>query len=270
VQITSPANPRVKQLVALRRRRTREQAQVTLVEGYEELALALDAGVRPRVLYVCPDLAGEDPSGIVERARAAGAEVVTLGRTVFEKVAYRESPDGWIAVVPAVSASLSALALGPRPLVLVCEGVEKPGNIGAMLRTAEAAGVAAVVAAGPVTDWGNPNLVRASKGTVFAVPVASGGVEEVLGWLDGAGVALVATTPDTDVHLADVDLTGPVAIAVGAEKHGLSADFLDVARVRAKIPMFGRVNSLNVATAAAIAVYEAVRQRLPSLSSKDG
>ncbi len=260
--ITSFSNPRVKHLVALRRRRTRDQYQETLLEGYEELLLALDAAVRPKILYCCPELTASQGQATVERVAATGAEIIHLSRAVFDKVAYRESPDGWLAVVPAVPADLTALTPGSRPLLLVCEGVEKPGNIGAMLRTADAAGVAGVIAAGPVTDWGNPNLIRASKGTVFSVPVASGSIDEVLHWLNKRGISIVVTTPDTDVLITDVDLTGPVAIAVGSEKFGLSAQFLAAAHTRAKIPMFGRADSLNVATAAAIAIYEGVRQRM--------
>ncbi len=261
LEITSPTNPRVKELVALRRRRTRERSDVTLVEGYEELVPALAAGVRPHTLYYCAELIGADRQPTVERVAGLGTEVVRLSRQAFDKVAYRESPDGWLAVVPSLTADLDALRLGERPLILICEGVEKPGNLGAMLRTADAAGVSAVIAAGPVTDWGNPNLIRASKGTVFSVPVASASSAKVLRWLDERGVAIVATTPDTDTLFTDVDLTGPTAIAVGAEKHGLSADWLAAAAVKARIPMHGRADSLNVATAAAIAVYEAVRQR---------
>lgn len=259
--MTSPANPRLKTLVALRRRRHREETGQTPVEGYEELALALDAGVRPVALYHCPDLYPAGQAELTERAAAAGAELVRLSRAAFEKVAYRESPDGWLAVVPAVTTDLAALRLPADPLVLVCEAVEKPGNLGAILRTADAAGVAAVVSADPVTDWGNPNLVRASKGTVFAVPVAAAGSTEVLAWLREHGVAVVAATPHTELAYTDADLTGPVAIVVGAEKHGLSEAWLDAARDRVTIPMYGRANSLNVATSAAVLTYEAVRQR---------
>jgi RNA methyltransferase, TrmH family len=259
--VTSPANPRLKSVVALRRRRHRDEAGQTLVEGYEELGLALDAGVRPIALYFCPDLQAPEQEALLDRAAAAGVELVQLSRSAFEKVAYRESPDGWLAVVPAVATDLAGLRLGPDPLVLVCEAVEKPGNLGAILRTADAAGVAAVLAADPVTDWGNPNLVRASKGTVFAVPVAGAGGPAVLGWLRELGIAVVAATPHTDLAYTDVDLTGPTAIAVGTEKEGLSAEWLRAAQHRVMIPMAGRANSLNVATSAAIITYEAVRQR---------
>jgi RNA methyltransferase, TrmH family len=262
LEITSPANPRIKQLAALRRRRARDQAGVTLVEGYEELDLVLAAGACPRVLYVCPDLADGDPLGVVDRSVGVGAEVVRVSRPVFTKIAYRESPDGWLAVLPAIPTSLSLLDMPADPLVLICEGVEKPGNLGAILRTADAAGLAAVIAADPATDWGNPNVVRASKGTVFSVPVASASSADVLAWLAERSLALVAAAPDGQVLLTDSDLSGPTAIVVGSESHGVGATWLERADVRVRIPMFGRADSLNVATSAAIVIYEAVRQRL--------
>lgn len=267
--ITSPANPRLKALAALRRRRAREESGRTLVEGYEELALALAAGVVPQSLYYCPELMLDPGSQtrLVEEAAGRGAETVQVGRAAFEKAAYREGPDGFLAVVPAVTRRCADLHVGPAALTLLCQGVEKPGNLGAMLRTADAAGAAAVVAADPVTDWGNPNLVRASKGTVFSVPVASDTTRAALDWLRANQIALVATTPDTDLDYTDVDYTGPVAIAVGAEKHGLDDVVLDHAAYRVRIPMVGRANSLNVATSAAIVVYEAVRQRRVDRSS---
>jgi TrmH family RNA methyltransferase len=267
--ITSPANPRLKALAALRRRRAREQSGRTLVEGYEELALALAAGVVPEALYYCPELM-LDPraqASLVDDVASRGAETVQVGRAAFEKAAYREGPDGFLAVVPAVTRRCADLEVGTAPLTVLCQGVEKPGNLGAMLRTADAAGAAAVIAADPVTDWGNPNLVRASKGTVFSVPVASDTTKAALDWLDANGIALVATTPDTDVDYTEVDYTGAVAIAVGAEKYGLDDAVLDHASHRVRIPMMGRANSLNVATSAAIVVYEAVRQRRVGRSS---
>ncbi|MDQ1537886.1 MAG: methyltransferase, TrmH family, partial [Actinomycetota bacterium] len=160
-----------------------------------------------------------------------------------------------------VMRSCSDLSVGRSPLVLICQGVEKPGNLGAMLRTADAAGLAAVVAVDPVTDWSNPNLVRASKGTVFSVPVASADTTQALTWLADNGIALAATTPDTDLDYTEVDYTGPLAIAVGAEKYGLTKEILEAADYRIRIPMAGRANSLNVATSAAVVIYEAVRQR---------
>lgn len=262
LEITSPANPRIKQLVALRRRRERDLAAVTLVEGQAEIELALAAGARPQALYYCPELAGPTAVRLPKDAAAQGAELVRVSRPVFEKISYREGPDGWLAVVPAVGTTLSGLDLAPDPLVLVCAGLEKPGNLGAILRTADAAGVAAVIAADPVTDWGNPNVVRASKGTVFSVPVASGTSAQVLDWIAGQGMRIVAATPQARELVTEADLTGPVVIAVGAEQTGLPAEWLERADIRVRIPMFGRADSLNVSTSAAIISYEAVRQRL--------
>ncbi len=273
-EITSPANPRVKWLLSLRKRAVRDDEGVTVVEGHDELTLALAAGVRPRVVVTCPELLGDDSDAIIDEARSRGAEVVTMGVAAFAKASYRQSPDGWLAVVPDPARSLEDLApvlsaaavAGRRPLLLVCEAVEKPGNLGAMLRTADAAGVDAVISASPVADWGNPNVVRASKGTLFTVPVAAAGALEVVAWLRSRGIQIVVATPETDLIVTELDLTRSIAIVVGAEHDGVSALWFDLERVgpdatAAKVPMVGRVNSLNVATSAAVAVYEAVRQR---------
>lgn len=266
-QITSPANPRIKAIAGLRRRRARDQERRTVVEGFEELSLALDSGVVPELLLLCPDLFGQEERSPAQRlharARDLGTEVVLASRSAFEKAAYREGPDGVLAVVRTVGSGCAEVLphLPNDALVLLCEGVEKPGNLGAMLRTADAAGVAAVLAADPVTDWGNPNTVRASKGTVFCVPVTSDSTAATLDALESRGIPVLATTPDTETAHTDVDYRGPVAIAVGAEKTGLSDQVLERAAQRVRIPMVGRANSLNVATSAAIVVYEAVRQR---------
>jgi len=273
VDITSPANPRVKWLQSLRRRRVRDEERVTVVEGYAELALALEAGARPRLLVTCPELVDEAERPLADQARAAGSDVVTLSRSAFAKASYRESPDGWLAVVPDPTWTLTDLdeVLGRRsggkpPVVLVCEAVEKPGNLGAMLRTAEATGVDAVIAASPVADWGNPNVVRASKGTVFAVPIAAAAADEVIGWLRSHRLHIVVATPDAAREVPDVDLTGPTAVVVGAEHDGVTASWFDPGVVgtgvtAARLPMVGRVNSLNVATSAALVLYEITRQR---------
>lgn len=259
--LTSVANRRVKDLVRLRTRRARDEHGVTLVEGHDELRLALRAGVVPRTLYWAPGLVTPARRGVVDELADAGVPVVAVSDAVFAKIAYRESPDGLLAVAPAPGRPLGELTLRPDALVLVCEGIEKPGNLGAMLRTAEAFGVDAVVAASPVTDFGNPNVVRASKGTVFSVPVAAARSAEVLGWLRAHDLAVVVTTPQGDAALAATDLTGPTAVVVGAESTGVTDLWLEQADARVVIPMRGRVNSLNAAAAAALALYEAQRQR---------
>ena len=259
--ITSPTNPRVKWLVSLRKRSARDDEGITVVEGHDEMRLALGAGVRPTTVYCSPDLTDASRLPWLDALSADGVETVTLGRAAFARASYRESPDGWLAVVPSPDVALEALSLRATPLVLVAESVEKPGNLGAMLRTADAAGADAVIAASPGTDWGNPNLIRASKGAVFAVPVASAPTPDVIEWLREQGTTIVVATPETTSTITDVDLTRGVAIVVGAEHAGVSEAWRAAADASVAIPMFGRVNSLNVAASAAILLYEAVRQR---------
>jgi RNA methyltransferase, TrmH family len=262
MKLTSFQNPKVKVLMAQRRGRERAAAGIMLVEGYEELMLALASGVVLHEVYYCPELMGApEQLALLEYEGASQADRYELTRPVFEKVAYRQGADGWLAVAPRPATDLKRITLDAASLVLVCEGVEKPGNLGAMLRTADAVGASGVVAVDMPTDWGNPNIVRASKGAIFSVPVAEASAEEVQAWLREAGVRLVAAAPAATQMYTDVDLTGPVAIAVGTEKQGLTASLLAAADIPVRIPMAGRVDSLNVATSAALLLYEAVRQR---------
>lgn len=258
--IRSLHNPKIKRVVKLRDRRQREAEGVLLIEGGDELQLALAGGIHPHTVFICRELPRfKLHADLLDRL--AEAEVVEVTPPVFEKMAYAENPDGWLAVAPAPRRSLSELNLRPAPLLLVVEAVEKPGNLGAMLRTADAAGVDALIVCDPATDLGNPNVVRASRGALFTVPVAQAEGQEALHWLRSQGVNIVAATPRGTMLYTDADLRGPVAIAVGAEDEGLSDRWLDQADVRVRIPMTGKVNSLNVATSAALLLYEAVRQR---------
>lgn len=252
----------MKQALALRDRKERLRSGLLCVEGYEELSLALASGALPRTLFHCPELIkAPDASESLRRAADGGAELLEVDERVFNKLAYRENPDGWLATFDTVERGLGELALGARPLVVVAEGVEKPGNLGAMLRTADAAGVDAVVAVRPATDWGNPNVVRASKGALFSVPVASASAGETIDWLRQHGLAIVAATPEAATIYTDADFRRPLAMVVGEEKHGLGAAMLEAATHTVAIPMVGRVNSLNVSIATALLVYEVVRQR---------
>lgn len=260
--ITSKQNPTVKALGNLRRRREREREGITIVDGFEELSCALDSGVQLEHLYYCPELMG----GAVHQARlqellARGVQATEFTRDVFEKVAYREGADGWLATVYAVKTDLEHLELSDNPLLLVCEAVEKPGNLGAMLRTADAVGADALISTASVTDWANPNVIRASKGAVFAVPVADTTNEALYDWLKERGIAIIASTPDTDLLFTEPDLKKPTALFVGSEKYGLTDFWLQKADRKVRIPMAGRVNSLNVATSGALLLYEAMRQR---------
>jgi TrmH family RNA methyltransferase len=258
--ISSPQNPKVKELAGLKRRREREAAGVTLVEGYEELAVAIGSGAWPKELYYCPELMN-DRGQLAILDRVAGVGALELSRAAFEKAAYRESPDGWLGVFSAVETRLDRLNVGANPLILVAESVEKPGNLGAMLRTADAVGADAVIAPAAITDWSNPNIVRASKGTIFTVPVAEATPEELLAWLAERHIQLLAATPEAKTSYWDIDMTGGIAIAVGAEKHGLSPTLMAAADLKVLIPMRGQIDSLNVATSGALLMYEAMRQR---------
>src|SRR5688572_10518036 len=255
MDITSLQNPRVKHVVRLRdEKRQRREDGLMLVEGYDEIQLALAAGHHPRTIISAPELAVRQISGVE-------AENVTVNRGVFEKMSYRENPDGWLAIFPIPHIRLDDLQLRNPPLVIVAEAVEKPGNLGAILRTADAAGVDAVLVCDPRVDVWNPNVVRASRGAVFSVPTVESDNASALRWLRGSGIQILAATPSAELVYSDIDLRQPVAIAVGTEDEGLSAFWMSEADVRVKIPMHGRVNSLNVSVSTALIVYEAVRQR---------
>ncbi len=260
--ITSVQNPQVKHLIKLRDRRTRETEGLALVEGGDEVALVLAAGRQPTAAWLCPELPrfNKQP-GLRADLAARGVPITEVTATVFAKIAYQENPDGWLVVVPALHPTLGSLALPETPLVLVCEAIEKPGNLGAMLRTADAAGAHALIVCDAVTDVNNPNVVRASRGAVFSVPLAVATSEEAVTWLRTRGIRILAATPAATQTYTDVDLRGPVAIAVGTEDVGLSAGFLAQADLAVRIPMVGHVNSLNVSASAALLLYEAVRQR---------
>ena len=255
MDITSPQNPRVKHIVRLRDdKRQRREDGLMLVEGYDEIKLALSAGHKPRTLFSSPELLSRELND-------PDAENINVNRAVFEKMSYRENPDGWLAVFPIPKASLEELKLSVTPLVIVAESVEKPGNLGAILRTADATHVDALLVCSPRVDLWNPNVVRASRGTVFSVPTVECDNTSALGWLKEHKIRILAATPAADDIYSDIDLRQPIAIAVGTEDEGLTDFWLSKADVKAKIPMLGRVNSLNVSVSAALIVYEAVRQR---------
>ncbi|MFT3783446.1 MAG: RNA methyltransferase [Nibricoccus sp.] len=261
-RITSLQNPRVKQLVKLRDRRPRDEAGVFLVEGYREIRRALEKNVPLKELYFSPDwFLGENEPALIEKAAAAGAQVFELSKDAFSKVAYRERPDGLLAVAPQWKRTLADLALPEQPFFLVVEAIEKPGNLGTILRSADAAGVNAVIVCDPVTDIFNPNVVRSSTGVLFSVPVVVAESEPVRAWLREKKIRAVATTPSATALYTDTDLRGSLAIVMGSEQYGLSDFWLKESDTRVRIPMAGQADSLNVAMATIITLFEAVRQR---------
>jgi len=278
-KITSLQNPRVKQLVKLRDRRPRDEAGVFLVEGYREIRRALEKGVALQEIYFSPEwFLGENEPALIAQAQAAGAMACELTKDVFAKVAYRERPDGLLAVAPQWRRTLGDLdhlfisakaATNPgsatpatrASFLLVVEAIEKPGNLGTILRSADAAGCDAVIVCDPVTDIFNPNVVRASTGVLFSVPLVVEESARVQAWLREKGVRTVATTPAAEKIYSDVDLRGPLAVVMGSEQYGLSKFWLENCDTPVRIPMAGQADSLNVAMAAIITLFEAVRQR---------
>jgi TrmH family RNA methyltransferase len=261
-KISSLQNPRVKQLVKLRDRRPRDEAGVFLVEGYREIRRALEKGVALQELYFAPEwFLGENEPALIAQAAAAGAQTCELSKDAFAKVAYRERPDGLLAVAPQWKRTLEELALPAEPFLLVVEAIEKPGNLGTILRSADAAGCDAVIVCDPVTDIFNPNVVRASTGVLFSVPLVVETSERVLAWLRAKGVRTAATTPAAEKIYSDTDLRGPLAVVMGSEQYGLSEFWLRNADTPVRIPMAGQADSLNVAMATIITLFEAVRQR---------
>ncbi len=261
-KISSLQNPRVKRLVQLRDRRTRDESGVFPVEGYREIRRALEKGVPLRELYFAPEwFLGENEPALIAQAGAAGAQLFELTKDAFAKVAYRERPDGLLAVAPQWKRALGELVLPAVPFLLVVEAIEKPGNLGTILRSADAAGCDAVIVCDPVTDIFNPNVVRASTGVLFSVPLVVEVSARVQTWLREKGVRTVATTPAAEKIYSKVDLGGPLAVVMGSEQYGLSDFWLKNADVLARIPMAGQADSLNVAMAAIITLFEAVRQR---------
>ncbi|MBP6507502.1 MAG: RNA methyltransferase [Opitutaceae bacterium] len=260
--ITSLQNPRVKQLVKLRDRRPRDEAGVFLVEGYREIRRALEKQVALQELYYAPDwFLGENEPALIAQAEAAGAKLFELSKETFAKVAYRERPDGLLAVAPQWKRELDSLALPAAPFLLVVEAIEKPGNLGTILRSADAAGCDAVIVCDPVTDIFNPNVVRASTGVLFAVPLVVAESPQVHAWLKAKGIRTAATTPHTTNLYTQTDLRGPLAVVMGSEQYGLSEFWMKGADVLVRIPMAGQADSLNVAMATIITLFEAVRQR---------
>jgi len=255
MDITSLQNPKVKYIVKLREdRRQRQRDGVMLVEGHDELTLALGSGLIPQMVLTAPEL-GPVSMDI------SPADVTTVTRAVFEKISYRDNPDGWLGIFPIPTSSLDDLKLSASPFVIVAESVEKPGNLGAILRTADAAHVDALLVCDPRVDLWNPNVIRASRGAVFTVPTVEVDSSSALSWLRSNKMRILAATPSAEVSYTDVDLTQPTAIAVGTEDEGLTDFWMDNADLKVLIPMMGRVNSLNVSIATALTTYEAVRQR---------
>lgn len=261
VRISSAQNPRIKELLRLQGKAAERRRQgLTLVEGQRELGHAVAAGVPVAAVYYCPELGGDAPG--LAALRETAAETVEVSRAVFEKLAVREGSDGLLAVLRPRPHTLANLALPENPLVLVLEAVEKPGNLGAILRTADAAPAHAVLVGDARTDLFNPNVVRASLGGIFTVPAVAAPMPEILAWLRARGIRTFAAAlaPGARAY-TQADLSGPAALVLGTEADGLTPATRAACDETVVIPMRGQLDSLNVSVAAAVLAFEAVRQR---------
>lgn len=256
MKISSVKNERVKQVAALQQKSAlRRECGLMVVEGRRELEHCLEAGHSVRTLYICPELAG-DAFGNLD------AERVEVTTEVYDRMAYRGGTEGVLAVVEPRMLTLDDLTLGEAPLLVVLESVEKPGNLGAVLRSADAAAADAVIVCDPLTDLYNPNLIRSSIGAVFTVPVVACTTEECIAFLKARGITiLTAQLQDSRPYYA-TDMKRPTALVMGTEATGLTQPWRDAADAHILIPMRGRLDSLNVSVSAAILLFEAVRQRL--------
>jgi RNA methyltransferase, TrmH family len=263
--VTSAQNQKIKELLALQEKsRARKAAGLFVVEGRRELGHCLDAGFVPRTLFICGEiLTEEELNDLLGKAERLNPKVgvVQIPYELYGKIAYREGTEGVIAEVEYRERTLDSVKLGDNPLVIVLESVEKPGNLGAVLRSADAAGADAVIICDPLTDLYNPNLVRASIGAVFTLQVAAASSEETIEWLEARNIQiLTAQLQDSSLYY-DTDMTVPTAIVMGTESTGLTDIWRKAADAHIRIPMLGRLDSLNVSVSAAILLYEALRQR---------
>jgi RNA methyltransferase, TrmH family len=255
--ITSQQNPKIKQAVKLRDAKARRASGLTIIEGKREIGLAADSGLAFDSFFYCSELAGKNklPGNINKEC------IFETTVPVFKKISYRENPDGWLAIARVPNTSLDAIRLSSLPLVIILEAVEKPGNLGAILRSADAAGADAVIIADPRTDIYNPNSIRSSQGTIFTKQIAAAGSAEIADWLKKNKIKIFSTTPDTEHLYTGADFKVPTAIVMGTEDRGLGRFWLDSADEKIKIKMDGRIDSLNVSVSTAIILFEAIRQR---------
>ncbi len=261
VVITSTQNPKVKSLLALEKPRERRRQQLFIIEGKKEIGLALRAGYKIGNLFYCVDIF---PETDLKTLHIEDKFLVPVTKEVFDKIAVRENSGGVIAVAEMKTFRLEEIKLSKIPLVLILESIEKPGNLGAILRTSDAAGVDAVIICDPQTDFYNPNVVRSSLGCIFTNQIASATSEETITWLKKNKISIYCTYLNASKPYHEMDFKIPSAIVMGTEATGLSDGWVKNSDANIIIPMHGKIDSMNVSTAAAVVVFEAVRQRMVS------
>lgn len=261
--IQSRQNDQIKNLVKLRVRKHRDRQERFLIEGLRELGHALDSEYAVESVYYCPELfPSEQHDELIRKLRDEKVRQLTrVSKEAFAKATYRENPDGIIAVACQHAQSIQQFKLSPSPLLLILEGMEKPGNLGAVLRSADGAGADAVILVDCLLDLYNPNAIRASQGLIFSVPIFCTEQSYLARWLCEKQIQCLATTPEAQQPHWDVDYTAPTALLFGSESSGLSRFWLDQTPQHIRIPMAGNADSLNVSATVAVCLYEARRQR---------
>ena len=260
-KITSAQNAKFKNLLTLQEKsRARREQGLFVVEGRRELEHCLEGGYHVRTLFFCPEILGTDAAVSLQRL-CPGALAVEIPAALYRKAAYREGTEGVIALVETRTHCLEDIHLQENPLIVVLEAVEKPGNLGAVLRSADAAGADAVIFCDPLTDLYNPNLIRASLGGLFTTQVAAAPTPEVIAWLQRKGFRILTAQLQDSSWYYDTDMKGGTALVMGTEATGLTNPWREAADAHIRIPMLGKLDSLNVSVSAAILLFEAVRQR---------
>jgi len=257
-QITSVQNPFIKSLVLLQEKsKARKQTGTFLIEGQREIELAQKGGYEIETILFLPEISSENEAQKLSRS----AELIEISKEVYQKLAYRDTTEGILAIAKSKNLSLSELNLGENPLILVAEAPEKPGNIGAILRTADAANLDAVIIANPKSDLYSPNIVRSSVGCLFTNNIATGTTEEIIAFLKARNISIYCATLQNSTGYHTQNYTTPTALVVGTEATGLTQEWRDNATQNIIIPMQGAIDSMNVSVAAAILIFEAKRQR---------
>jgi TrmH family RNA methyltransferase len=257
-QISSVQNPFIKSLVLLQEKaKARKQSGTFLMEGQREIRIAIKGGYQIETVLFLPEICTEKEASQL----APTAELIEINKEVFQKLAYRDTTEGILAIAKTKSTLLSDLQLSQNPLILVAEAPEKPGNIGALLRTADAAHLDAVIIANPKSDLYNPNIVRSSVGCLFTNQIATGTTAEIIAFLKEKNIAMYCATLQNSNGYHSENYTTPTALVVGTEATGLTQEWRDAATQNIIIPMQGEIDSMNVSVAAAILIFEAKRQR---------
>lgn len=258
-QITSVQNPFIKSIIQLQEKaKARKQSGLFIIEGRREIQLAIKGGYQIEQLLFLPEMIAKEELLLISKN---AVELIEISKEVYQKIAYRDTTEGVIAVAHAKSFLLSDLQLSENPLILVVESIEKPGNLGAMLRTADAAHIDAVLVADPKTDLYNPNMVRSSVGCLFTNQIAVGTTDEIIDFLEANSISFYSATLQNSTSYHTQDYTQPTALVVGTEATGLTQKWRDRATQNIIIPMQGEIDSMNVSVAAAILLFEAKRQR---------